>query len=260
MSPGQNDENAENRKSTKGSPMQITPFQKRDRDKIERSPLKRSRLEFSPYSPMEDESPLKKPMLSRCSTFPSPAFSPQAATQQQLQQSKSITRGITVNLSKSLGSKASSVFNLFSKTEKKKNQTTTNVDPVESIDNSTLKASMLAMLLVHKTNYSLLKGLISGVNVLKLEELAGELYDFFNGHNQTKQLINFMIRYEVQQTVTNTTLFRESSCTTKIIGILFKTQGSDFLNKVLLPHIEDIVSNCKDYEVSLKELKKSTKF
>lgn len=34
--PGQNDENTENRKS-KGSPIQITLFQKRDRDKIERS-------------------------------------------------------------------------------------------------------------------------------------------------------------------------------------------------------------------------------
>lgn len=232
--------------------MEVTPYERKERDRIvERSPLKRTRLEFSPFSPMDEESPRKRPTLTRCSTFPSPVKSPSpvVAPVFDLPHSRSITKGITGNLSKSLGLKASSVLHLFSRPEKKKIQTATNTN--ESLpDHSTLKASMLAMILVHKSNYSLLKGLISGVNVVKLEELAGELYDFFSGHNQTKQLINFMVHYEVQQTLNNTTLFRESSCTTKLIGKLFKREGTEFLNNVLLPHVKQIVSNFSDYEVS----------
>ena len=228
------------------SPMQVTP-NKKEADRIVRSPLKRNRVALSPLREEydSDTSPRKKRAFARSSTVPTRLF-PAPQDSGTVYPSKSTKS----SLSRSLGRKAAtSVRNMFNK-EKKRNQLQLSTSKFEEEEKlRTLKASMLAMLLVHKIDMPLVQGLITGVNVVKLEELAEELFDFFDGHNQIKHLIDFMVKNEVQNTSSYPTLFRETSCATKLIGIVFKREGQSFLADVMYPHIKDMVENSNDYEV-----------
>ena len=153
-------------------------------------------------------------------------------------------------LTKSIGAKASSVRNLFKVEKGRKSTLSGTPESVKVPDEQKLRlrASMLAMLLVHKTDLCVLRGLLEGAPCK--EELVEQLLDFFDGHGQTKRLIECLVDVEIQNTVCHTTLFRENSNATKLVGLIFRREGAAFLEATLLPHIKDIVANASAYEVS----------
>ena len=107
--------------------------------------------------------------------------------------------------------------------------------------------------MVHKSQFVVLEQLLkhSGSVPAKQEELMEDCYEFFHGHQQVKRLIDFVIEKEVEETSSNTTLFRETSCATKLIALVLKKEIQQKLESALYPHIKDIISSPDSYEVCL---------
>ena len=217
---------------------------------ISRTPktLKRSRIDsgmdYSPMtrSPLQEisNSPKKRAVVGLGGTVsPRGILIPDESIKSNLTKGRGIT--------KTFGAKASNVKKaLFKKNHDKKPKPDS--EPVSA--QISLRASMLAIVMVHKQHFNIVQYLMDTVNSSKLEELMEELFDVYEGHNQTIRLFKYLLELDLQnQTSASNTLFRSTTPFTIFMGLIFKKYGIYFLQTSLLANIKKIVANFQHFEV-----------
>jgi hypothetical protein len=135
--------------------------------------------------------------------------------------------------------------------------------PTKLSDTTTIYASLLSMILVHKSELKLVEALCSTCPPAKYEELADELLAFFNAHHSTtnfcsEKLVNCLLKLEINNVISLNsvcdgdidsssssnssistideqfnTLFRGSSIAAKVFSSFMRKSSTDFITFLL---------------------------